>query len=47
MRELRDRARLTVEPIAELRISREGFGQDLDRDGAIEARVKGSVDFAL
>ncbi len=46
MVELRDRAGFAVEPLAELRISGEGFGQDLDGDDAIEARVAGLVDLA-
>ena len=46
MVELRDRPRLALEALAELRIGRERVGQDLDRDGAIEARVAGPVDLA-
>ena len=39
MAERRDRTRFAFEPITKLRISREGFRQDLDRDGAIESLV--------
>ena len=46
MIELRDRARFAVEPLAELRVGGEALGQDLDRDGAIEARVARLVDLA-
>ena len=46
MRELRDRAGLAVEALAELRIGGEGFGKNLDRDGAIEPRVAGLVHLA-
>ena len=44
--ELRDRARFTVEALAELRITGECLRQDLDRDGAIQPRVAGFVDLA-
>jgi hypothetical protein len=37
---------LAVEAVAELRISGEGVRQDLDRNGAIQARVAGFVDLA-
>ena len=47
VRQLRDRARLAVEALTELRIACQGLGQDLDRDDAIEPRVARSVDFAL
>jgi hypothetical protein len=46
MIELWDRAGFTVEPLAELGIGSECVGQDLDRDGAIQARVAGLVDLA-
>jgi hypothetical protein len=39
MRALRDRARLAVEALAELRVKGERLGQNLDRHGAIEPRV--------
>src|SRR5262249_32091717 len=39
MIQLRDDARLTVEPLAELRIAGERLREDLDRDSAVEARV--------
>ena len=44
--ELRDRAGFAVEALAELRIGGEALGQNLDRDGAIEARVARFVDLA-
>ena len=44
--ELRDRVRLAIEPLTELRIGGERFGQDLDRDAAIEPCVARLVDFA-
>ena len=44
--ELRDRARLAVEALAELRVGRERLGEDLDGDRAIEARVARLVDLA-
>ena len=40
MRELRDRAGLTVEALAELRVGSERLGQNLDRDDAIESRSR-------
>jgi len=43
--ELGNRARFTLEPLAELRVSSEGFGKNLDRDDAIETRVAGLVAF--
>jgi len=43
VRQLRDRARLAVEPPAELRIGGKGLGQDLDRDRAVEARVARTI----
>ena len=46
MRELRDRARLAVEALAELRIGGERLGQNLDRDGPVEARVARAIDLA-
>ena len=42
MRERGNRARFALEPLAELRISSEGFRKDLDGDDAIEARVAGA-----
>jgi hypothetical protein len=39
MLELRDRARLAVEPPAEFGIRREDFRQDLDGHDAIETRI--------
>ena len=46
MIERRDRAGLTVEALAELRVGGEVRGQDLDRDRAIESYVERFVDFA-
>ena len=46
MRELRDRARFTVEALTELRIGGERVVEDLDSDGAIEAGVACLVDLA-
>src|SRR5437764_13331973 len=46
MRQLRDRARLAVEALAQLRVGGEHIGQDLDGDDAIEPRVAGAIDFA-
>src|SRR4030095_12768164 len=46
MGELREGARFAVKPITKLRIGREGFRQDLDRDGAIQTSVAGFVDLA-
>ncbi len=44
--ERRNRARLALEPLARLGIARHVRRQDLDRDGAIQARVAGFVDLA-
>ena len=44
--ELRDRAGLTIEAFAELRIGRERLRKDFHRDRAIEPRVSGFVDLA-
>ena len=46
MIELRDRAGLAVEALAELRIGGERVRENLDRDRAIEARVARLVDLA-
>ena len=46
MGELRDRAGLTIEAFAELRIGRERLRKDFDRDRAIEPRVAGFVHLA-
>ncbi len=46
MIELRDRARFTVEALAELRIDGEGFWQNFDRDGPIQASVAGFINLA-
>jgi hypothetical protein len=46
MGELRDGARLAIEPIAEQRIGRECIGKDFDRDRAVEPGVSGFVDLA-
>ena len=46
MIERRDRARLALEALAQLRVGRERRRQDLDRDRAVEPRVAGAVDFA-
>ena len=46
MIELRDRAGLAIEALAELRVGREGVRENLDRDRAIEPRVAGFVDLA-
>jgi hypothetical protein len=46
MIELGNRAGFAVEPFAELRIRCECGRKNLDRDGAIEARVAGFVDLA-
>jgi len=43
MCELRDRASLTIEAFAELRIGRECLRKDFDRDRAIKPRVAGFV----
>ena len=43
----RDGARLTIEALAELRVGGEMRRQDLDRDGTIQARVAGFVEFAM
>jgi len=40
------RARFAVKTITKLRIGREGFRQDLDRDGALQTRVEGFVNLA-
>ncbi len=42
----RDRLRLALEALAQLRVVRERRGQDLDRDGAAEARVPRLVDLS-
>jgi hypothetical protein len=44
MIKLGDRAGLAIEPLTELRIGCERLRQDFDRDGAIEARVAGTID---
>jgi hypothetical protein len=44
--QLRDRAGLAIEALAELRVGGERGGKHLDRDRAIEARVACFVDFA-
>ena len=46
VRQLRNRSRLTVEPLAELWIAGQAFVEDLDRDGAIEPRVSAFVHLA-
>ena len=46
MRESRDGARFAVEAVAELRVGGQCFGEHLDRDGPIEARVSASVHLA-
>ncbi len=46
MRDLRDRLRLALEALAQLRVRREVRRQDLDRDRALEARVPRLVDLA-
>ncbi len=46
MVERRDGAGLTIEALAELRIGGQRFGQDLDRDGAIETCVARAIDLA-
>ena len=43
--QLGDRARLAIEPFAELRIRGECSGQDLDGDGPLESRISGFLDF--
>ena len=42
----RDRACFAVEPFAELRVSRQRVGEDLDRDRAIQPRVARFLDLA-
>ena len=44
--ELRNRARFTLEPLAELRISGQRVRQNLDRDDPIEPCVTGAIDLA-
>ena|SRR5450759_3645788 len=46
VRQLRDRAGLAVEALAELRIGGEAVGENLDCDGAIEPRITGFVHLA-
>ena len=46
MRQRGNRPRLALESRAAVGIGREGFRQDLDRDGAIQPRVPGFVDLA-
>ena len=46
MIELRNGAGFAVKALAELRIGGQGFGQDLDRDRAIEACVARFVDLS-
>jgi hypothetical protein len=46
MRELRDGASLTVEPLTKLGIGSKGIAEDFDRDGAIQARVAVFVHFS-
>ena len=46
MREMRDRPRLAIESLAELRVRGERLRQDLDRDRAIQARVPRFIDLA-
>src|SRR5207244_356771 len=46
MAERRDRASFALEPVTKLRISGEGFGENLDRDDAIESRIAGAIDLA-
>jgi hypothetical protein len=46
MIQLRDRPRLAVEPFAKLRVGGQRFGQDLDRDDAIEPRIASLIDLA-
>ena len=46
MRELRDRLRLPLEPLADLGARGEVRGQDFDGNRAAEARVAGAVDLA-
>ena len=43
---LRDRLRLALEALAQLRIGGERARENLDRDGAVEARVARLVDLA-
>ena len=46
MIERRDRARLAVEAVAQLRVGGERRGEDLDGDGAIEPRIAGAIHLA-
>ena len=46
VRQPRNRSRLTVEPLPELRIAGQVGGEDLDRDDAIEPRVSALVHLA-
>src|SRR5262245_18629920 len=46
MIERRDRARLAVEPLAQLRIGRERSRQHLDGDGPLKPRVSCAIDLA-
>jgi hypothetical protein len=39
-----DRARLAIEAFPELRVRRQRFREDLDRDRAIEPRIAGAID---
>ena len=47
MAEPRDRLRLSLEPLLEIRVIGHMLGQDLDGDGAVQAGVTGFVDLAL
>ncbi len=44
--ELGNRARFTIEALAETRVGGERVRQDLDRDGAVETGIAGLVDLA-
>src|SRR5207244_1874276 len=46
VRERRDRERLTLEPGERIRVLRERFREDLDRDLALQVRVVSAVDLA-
>jgi len=43
----RDGARFTLEALPQVRVGGDVRGENLDRDGAIEARVARFIDFAL
>ena len=42
----RERLRLALEPLLQVRVGGDVLGQDLDGDGAVEPRVGGLVDLA-